>query len=150
MLVLQAITSALLFVGAASASAIDFSKRDEAVSLAKRDQKLTVSHCTGCLAGPGGGTSCVNNWYVHWGDDKLGSCNDSSFLYDDSSCAGQMPTPSGTGDFSASNCGAGQDQVFATVNAGGNTYTCYKAAGSFSNFCGENYACDVYASCYGP
>ncbi|KAL6902589.1 hypothetical protein GGI43DRAFT_433484 [Trichoderma evansii] len=150
MLVLQVIASALLFLGTASAAAIDLSERDEAVSLAKREQKITISHCTGCIAGPGGGSSCVNNWYIHWGDSKLGSCNDSSFLYNDSTCTGQMPTPSGTGTFSPSNCRAGQDQQFATVNANGNVYTCYKAAGNFSNFCGVNYACSVYASCYGP
>ncbi|KAM0260405.1 hypothetical protein ACHAQJ_002807 [Trichoderma viride] len=148
MLVIRAFASALL-LGAASASAIDLSKRDGAVGLAKREQKITVSSCTGCTGGEGVPT-CINSWYIHWGDSKEGSCNDSSFLYDDGSCTGTIPTPSGTGTFSPTNCGASQDQEFATINANGNIYTCYKAAGNFNNFCGIDFACEVYASCYGP
>jgi hypothetical protein len=55
--------------------AVGLSKRGEAVRLGleKREQKITVSHCTGCTVTPGGGTSCINNWYIHWGDSKLGS-----------------------------------------------------------------------------
>ena len=81
--------------------------------------------------------------------------NDSSFLYDDGSCStsgATIPTPSGSGTWSTSNCGAATDQVLGTINAGGNTYTCYRANNqNFDNDClGETYACSVYASCYGP
>lgn len=80
--------------------------------------------------------------------------NDSSFLYDDGSCStsgATIPTPSGDGTWSTTNCGAATDQVLGTISAGGNTYTCYRANDqNFSNFCGETYACSVYASCYGP
>ncbi|PTB68104.1 hypothetical protein BBK36DRAFT_1114798 [Trichoderma citrinoviride] len=123
-------------------------------SLHARDQKLTMSYCNGCIPIGEGGVSCVQNFYIHWGDNNLGSCNDSSFLYDDGSCStsgATIPTPSGDGTWSTSNCGAATDQVLGTISAGGNTYTCYRANdANFSVFCGEDYACSVYASCYGP
>lgn len=124
-------------------------------TLVKRDQKLTMSYCNGCVPAGEDGVDCVNNFYIHWGDNSLGSCNDSSFLYDDGSCStsgATIPTPSGSGTWSTSNCGAATDQVLGTISAGGNTYTCYRANNqNFNNDClGENYACSVYASCYGP
>ncbi|KIJ96750.1 hypothetical protein K443DRAFT_682051 [Laccaria amethystina LaAM-08-1] len=138
-------------------------------TLMTRSQKLTMLFCNGCIPIGAGGVSCVNNFYIHWGDNKLGSwylgppfsstlliaSNDSSFLYDSGSCStsgATIPTPSGRGTWSTSNCGAATDQVLGTISAGGNTYTCYRANNqNFQNNCaGETYACQDYASCYGP
>ncbi|KIK05854.1 hypothetical protein K443DRAFT_130233 [Laccaria amethystina LaAM-08-1] len=123
-------------------------------TLMKRDQKLTISYCNGCIS-DGTSVDCVNNFYIHWGDNNLGSCNDSSFLYDDGSCStsgATIPTPSGSGTWSTSNCGAATNQVLGTISASGNTYTCYRANNqNFQTDClGELYACSDYASCYGP
>lgn len=124
-------------------------------TLMKRSQKLTMSYCNGCIPIGAGGVSCVNNFYIHWGDNKLGSCNDSSFLYDSGSCStsgATIPTPSGRGTWSTSNCRAATDQVLGTISANGNTYICYRANNqNFQNNClGATYACSDYASCYGP
>ena len=51
-------------------------------TLMKRSQKLTMSFCNGCIPIGEGGVSCVNNFYIHWGDNKLGSWYlDSPLLY---------------------------------------------------------------------
>lgn len=42
-------------------------------SLHARDQKLTMSYCNGCIPIGEGGVSCVQNFYIHWGDNNLGS-----------------------------------------------------------------------------
>ena len=45
-----------------------------APSLERRDQKLTISYCNSCfVTGPGGGDSCTQTTYIHWGDGGLGS-----------------------------------------------------------------------------
>jgi hypothetical protein len=41
-------------------------------TLMKRDQKLTISYCNGCIS-DGTSVDCVNNFYIHWGDNNLGS-----------------------------------------------------------------------------
>ena len=42
-------------------------------TLMKRNQKLTMSFCNGCVSAGEDGVDCVNNFYIHWGDSKLGS-----------------------------------------------------------------------------
>ncbi|EDR03392.1 uncharacterized protein LACBIDRAFT_331476 [Laccaria bicolor S238N-H82] len=94
-------------------------------TLMKRDEKLTMSA----------------PFFVLPASDHtlLITSNNSSFLYDDGSCStsgATIPTPSGSGTWSTSNCGAATDQVLGTINAGGNTYTCYRANNqNFDNDC---------------
>ena len=123
-------------------------------TLMKRSQKLTMSYCKDCIPINDPDSVCVNTtykFYIHWGDNNLKSWHfeppflvlptsdhtllitskGSSFLYDSGSCSTEsgttIPTPSGSGTCSTSNCGGATNQVLGTISAGGNAYTCYRA-----------------------